>query len=416
MKKFLALLASLAILLNGAPAFAQFGGTPIITGGNGTATGDCVLSNLTITCSPYLELQTFFTSTTGSASINIPQGVAPTTPNNGDIWMTSSGLFYRSGGSTTGPLGTGGGGCSPSTTANGVLTYSGSGSTCNTSAITLMTTPTLSTAAILSVGTLTTGGTGTTTFPYVYLDQGASNPTTWSTNGTELGINAPSGFTGNFLHLAVNGAASTLTISSGGNVTTTGSYTAGSAGQFTWTARGIFTSPAAGTIQLGAADAAASVAQTLQAQSVVAGTSNTAGTNMVIQGSRGTGTGVGGSVAIATASAGSTGTTQNAATNGLVVDTTQFVILGAGTPTCGTGCSSIAAGATNQRMEVTTGSAVTSITVNFSKTLTTAPICTANEEAATPLAVGFSGTPTTSAFVLTTASAVTSAKIMVHCE
>jgi hypothetical protein len=40
----------------------------------------------------------------GSASANIPAGVAPTSPNNGDIWTTSTGLFVRAGGVTIGPV------------------------------------------------------------------------------------------------------------------------------------------------------------------------------------------------------------------------------------------------------------------------------------------------------------------------
>ena len=43
-------------------------------------------------------------SISSGASMNIPQGVAPLTPNNGDIWMTSSGLFYRFNSTTHGPL------------------------------------------------------------------------------------------------------------------------------------------------------------------------------------------------------------------------------------------------------------------------------------------------------------------------
>lgn len=43
-------------------------------------------------------------STTGGASMNIPQGVAPTSPANGDIWMTITGLFYHFNGTTHGPL------------------------------------------------------------------------------------------------------------------------------------------------------------------------------------------------------------------------------------------------------------------------------------------------------------------------
>jgi hypothetical protein len=69
----------------------------------------------------------------------------------------------------------------------------------------------------------------------------------------------------------------------------------------------------AGQIQLGQDDAAAPVAQTTQVQSVVAGTSNTAGADWTLQGSRGTGTGAGGAIVFKTAPVGTTGTSQNAA-------------------------------------------------------------------------------------------------------
>ena len=76
---------------------------------------------------------------------------------------------------------------------------------------------------------------------------------------------------------------------------------------------------AAASLQLGAADAAAPIAQTLGVQSVVAGTSNTAGTNFTIKGSAGTGTGAGGSIIFQVAPAGSSGTAQNAFANALTI-------------------------------------------------------------------------------------------------
>ncbi len=68
---------------------------------------------------------------------------------------------------------------------------------------------------------------------------------------------------------------------------------------------------AAANLRFGAADAAAPVAQTLSVQSVVAGTSNTAGANFTITGSQGTGTGAGGAIIFQVAPAGSSGTAQN---------------------------------------------------------------------------------------------------------
>jgi hypothetical protein len=72
------------------------------------------------------------------------------------------------------------------------------------------------------------------------------------------------------------------------------------------------TRKAAASLQLGLADAAAPVAQTFGGQSVVAGTSNTAGAAFTIRGSQGTGTGVGGNILFQVAPAGTAGTAQNA--------------------------------------------------------------------------------------------------------
>jgi hypothetical protein len=67
----------------------------------------------------------------------------------------------------------------------------------------------------------------------------------------------------------------------------------------------------AANLRLGAADAAAPVAQTLSVQSVVAGTTNAAGANFTITGSQSTGTGAAGTIAFQTSSAGAGGTAQN---------------------------------------------------------------------------------------------------------
>jgi hypothetical protein len=45
------------------------------------------------------------TSVAGYASMNLPHGVAPTSPANGDLWTTTSGLYARINGSTVGPFG-----------------------------------------------------------------------------------------------------------------------------------------------------------------------------------------------------------------------------------------------------------------------------------------------------------------------
>lgn len=43
-------------------------------------------------------------STTLAAGLNLPQGSAPASPKNGDMWMTSAGLFFQVAGVTVGPI------------------------------------------------------------------------------------------------------------------------------------------------------------------------------------------------------------------------------------------------------------------------------------------------------------------------
>jgi hypothetical protein len=87
----------------------------------------------------------------------------------------------------------------------------------------------------------------------------------------------------------------------------------------TTAASAILTGRSAANLTLGLADAAAPVAQTLSVQNVVAGTTDTAGTNFTITGSRGTGTGAGGSILFQTAAASTTGSTQNALATALTI-------------------------------------------------------------------------------------------------
>lgn len=51
-------------------------------------------------------------SMSGAASLNLPEGTAPASPADGDVWTTSAGMFVRIAGVTIGPLGTGGGSAS----------------------------------------------------------------------------------------------------------------------------------------------------------------------------------------------------------------------------------------------------------------------------------------------------------------
>jgi hypothetical protein len=74
------------------------------------ATGAATASGLsdngtTITASEPITTEA---SATGGAGLNLPPGTAPTSPNNGDIWVTSAGLYVRIAGTTVGPLAAGG--------------------------------------------------------------------------------------------------------------------------------------------------------------------------------------------------------------------------------------------------------------------------------------------------------------------
>lgn len=91
----------------------------------------------------------------------------------------------------------------------------------------------------------------------------------------------------------------------------------------------------AASLQFGAADAAAPIAQTLSVQSVVAGTSNTAGANLTITGSQGTGTGAGGSIIFQIAPAGSSGTAQNALASVMTINPDRSVTIGDNSGTAG---------------------------------------------------------------------------------
>lgn len=93
--KRLAILSIVACALGISGAFAQGGPGPgpvptSIIGG-GTAIGRIVTAP----------------STAPRAGFNIPSGVAPSSPVNGDLWMTSAGLFVQASGVTVGPLGGG---------------------------------------------------------------------------------------------------------------------------------------------------------------------------------------------------------------------------------------------------------------------------------------------------------------------
>jgi hypothetical protein len=157
-------------------------------------------------------------------------------------------------------------------------------------------------------------------------DQAGVNLTIQGSAGTGAGVGgsiifqtAPAGTTGTTkntlvtaMTIAGTGAISTTnSFTVGGQLTATTNIIAGASSTIGWSGRGVMSSPAVNDVQIGPPDAAAPVAQIFGPQSVVAGTTNTAGPNFTICGAQGTGTGAGGNIILATAPAGTTGTAQN---------------------------------------------------------------------------------------------------------
>lgn len=70
---------------------------------------------------------------------------------------------------------------------------------------------------VVLTGTWFTGGSATTTKPALLIEPAGTTSTAWSTDGTGLGVNAPSGFPGRLLDLQLNGA-STFSVASTGRV------------------------------------------------------------------------------------------------------------------------------------------------------------------------------------------------------
>ncbi len=100
-----------------------------------------------------------------------------------------------------------------------------------------------------------------------------------------------------------------------------------STGQLDWNSDTWLTRSAAATLQLGQADAAAPVAQTIQTQSVATGTSNTAGANLTINGSKSTGSASGGFIYVQVTPAGGAGSSQNTLTPIITIAPSAGVIV-----------------------------------------------------------------------------------------
>ena len=288
----------------------------------------CIVSGCIMT-----GLLTTVASTTTTAGFNVPPGTAPTAPNNGDMWSTTSGFYVRVNGFTVGPLAAG-------TT----------GSFAATSPITV--------SAVAGVVTYGFNFTVANTFLAQQTNQGAT--TTSPGWYTQL-----AGDTFPRVRVGLN-ATDVASVAFG----------PGSTARDTFIERA-----AAATLRFGAPDAAAPVAQTIGVQNVVAGTANTAGANFTVSGSQGTGTGIGGSILFKTAAAGSTGSAVNSLSTVLTLDSTGLATFARsavfGAPTGG----DKGVGTVNAQALVYSGgnavaaSATTPIVLNATTGVLTCPTC-----------------------------------------
>jgi len=80
-----------------------------------------------------------------------------------------------------------------------------------------------STPSLYFFGAPFTGGTSTTTKPFLLIEPSGATSTAWSTSGTELGVNATLGFTGNLFDFQQN-ATSRVALTAAGSMNSTGQF------------------------------------------------------------------------------------------------------------------------------------------------------------------------------------------------
>lgn len=118
-----------------APTYAFVGASTLTTAATVAITGAPIAgTNATITTSVALDIETGLlrtaASTTTVAGLRLPHGSAPSSPVNGDMWTTTTGLFARINGATSGIVGTTG-----TPAANDLALFSAAGTITNAAGI-----------------------------------------------------------------------------------------------------------------------------------------------------------------------------------------------------------------------------------------------------------------------------------------
>lgn len=184
-----------------------------------------------------------------------------------------------------------------------------------------------STPAVRISGTIFTGGTGTTTKPQFLIEPSGTTSTGWSTSGTMVGVNAPSGFAGNLFDFKVNDSTSSRIYgtANGTLVCSNFAVVSNSAGISLGVSSDVFiVRDSAFTLQIGS-DASSPQANTFKGPDARAGTdTNTAGGILNIAAGRGTGTAAGGELRLQTSEPTSSGTAAGTLTTRLAISGTAI--------------------------------------------------------------------------------------------
>lgn len=250
-----------------------------------------------------------------------------------------------------------------------------------------------SNSPLLLDGAVLTGGTGTTNFPAQLIQPaGTAAVSTWSINGTGLGMNMPSGFTGMFLDFHKGGAVGVFTVDQTGQYGGASSAFVGSGAAFYWNGRALLRSPADGILKF------TNQAETDFSRLQLGGT--TAAFPAIKRNSTALNFRLADDSADAPITAG-----MITFSGGLKSAGGSVVLTGTGTPTCGT------AACTDDSGTVISGSTATSVVITFSSTKANVPTC--NVSAQTQL-VAFAYATSTTAITITQ-TATTGEKIDYVC-
>jgi len=160
----------------------------------------------------------------GNTVLNSGQGATAMVVNNSGGAGTGGFVVYEGGSNNNIAAFTVGG--TGNTTVLGTLTEQGTGTSSFAGPVSHTGSGAASMAPVLLSGSLFSGGTGTTTFPFMLMQPtGATAATSWNTNGTGLGFNFASGFTGNAVDVRGNGGASNWSLNASGAVTAAAALT-----------------------------------------------------------------------------------------------------------------------------------------------------------------------------------------------